>query len=141
MLFITHLNTFVHVWAYEFAIACLSWTGLQIITEYSYWKLNKTLISIKLILIKRFLCKFRIIILFENVNLKTDNYELKKICKGWKHIWQLNGKCQPWLQTFQSENNLLEQSWCYTIAKQPHKKTLKLKALKLYNCWISETHL
>ena len=37
-----------------------------------------------------------------------------------------------------SENNLLEQSWCYTTAKQPHKKT---KAIMLYNCWISETHL
>ena len=35
---------------------------------------------------------------------------------------QLKGKCQPLFQTFQSENNLLEYHWGYTVAHQPHKK-------------------
>lgn len=38
----------------------------------------------------------------------------------------LKGTCQLWFQTFQSENNLLEQSWGYTGAQQSHKKSKSL---------------
>ena len=46
---------------------------------------------------------------------------------------QLKRKCQPWFQKFQNENNLLEQSWGYSVAQKTHKKNKISSALQLLN--------
>ena len=53
--------------------------------------------------------------------MQTTDWQKNKWKKGYKHKWQVKRKCQPWFQTFQSENNLLEQSRGYTAVQQPHK--------------------
>ena len=55
---------------------------VQIITEYSYWKSKTTMIYKAFILMKKFLYKFRIIILSENANLKSPNMGWQKYTKA-----------------------------------------------------------